>query len=141
MSTLSLKQVLFQDELRSKPVRENFDDIQSESNSKDARITILEAGIDSDSEVLAARESAASLKANLLNIREQISPNGYQAVGFRVVENVPDMKVKVELGNGFVNGSGIVLLTDQTSGAITAAASGKHRIDAVVIDASATVTV
>jgi hypothetical protein len=138
---LDLNQILYQNNLRSKPVRQNFSNIETEFNALKTEFD-AQATFTTFSEVVQARESRSSLKANLTNIRREIAPDGAYAVGLRVSEqDTPDMTVKILTGNGFVSGEGVVLNTAVDSATIGTAVSGKHRIDAVVINNSSNTSI
>lgn len=134
-SDLNLNNVGFQSNLRSKPVRENFQDIQSNFNALRAEV---QASIASTaSEVTSARDNYSALVDNI-HIRRVYNNRISTSTDFKVTQSSPAaMSVEVSAGQGIVYGTGI----NATSGTIsvTAPASGKKRIDTIVVDTSNTV--
>jgi hypothetical protein len=131
-SDLNLNNVGFQDNLRSKPVRENFQDIQSQFNALRAEINATIAS--TASEITTARDNFGALVDNV-HIRRVYNNRISNSTDFQVTESSPSaMSVDVTSGQGIVYGTGI----NATSGTIlvTAPAASKRRIDTIVVDTS-----
>lgn len=133
--------------VRSKPVRNNYEIHDNAIETIAARIDALEAAIgnpNTDAEVIVAREQEVSLVDNLRNIKSSLATYQYQVFGgssLKVSESSPAaMTVDVAAGSAVVNGINATY-AGGTSGAISAAAAGKHRYDSVVVNTAGSVIV
>lgn len=132
-NNLDLDSILYQDQLRSKPVEDNFQSIESNFNALRSEVY---AGIASTaSEVTSARANMDSLTENI-KLRKVYGNRVINDTSFSVAAlNTAAMFVQIATGSGIVDGVGVTLTTAAvTSATINTAASGKHRLDAVVID-------
>jgi len=116
-SDLNLNSISYQNQLRSKPIRENFTDIQNEFN--DLRSEVYASIASTASEVTSARDNFSNLSDNL-HIRK-INPAGVFNTGGRVyAQGTPDNTVRITSGSGICpNGVG-VNWTSATSDTIAA---------------------
>ena len=131
-SDLNLNNIGFQNNLRSKPIRENFQDIQSQFNALTAEINATIAS--TASEVTTARDNYNALVDNI-HVRRVYNNRIATNTDFQVTESSPAaMSIDYTSGQGIVYGTGI----NATSGTInvTAPAVGKRRIDTIVVDTS-----
>jgi hypothetical protein len=127
--SFSLRQILFQSGLRSKPVRQNFDDIAAEANNLQSQINALltpPAG----NEVTNARDYHTVLRDRL---RSACKAQGSHVItGLQITERSPTiMSVKASAGEAIVYGTAIKLAAGN-AGMITAPAS-YPRYDIVVV--------
>jgi hypothetical protein len=101
---LNLNSILFQNQLRSKPIRENFTDIQNNFNALRAEVN---AGIASTaSEVTSARDGYDTLSKNI-NAR-QVWGGGVATGGVVLAQGTPNNTVYVNTGAGICpNGVGV----------------------------------
>ena len=142
-SDLDLNQVAFQNQLRSKPVKLNFTDIENNFNALRAEVYASIAS--TASEITSARDNFGNLTDNI-HTRRFINGNGYSfggAVGtttYITETTTPSMKLHVAAGEGVVNGVGVDW-SSATSGTLTAPASGKTRIDIAVVNTDNTISV
>jgi hypothetical protein len=129
---LDLNVLSYQDNLRTKPVRENFQNIETEFNALRGEVN---AGIASTaSEVTSARHNMDTLSDNI-ELRKVWKNRIVQDDDLQVSAiGTPIMAVSIGTGAGIVEGNGVQLTAAVTSATIATAASGKHRLDAVVID-------
>jgi hypothetical protein len=133
-SDLSLDSITFQDFLRSKPVRNNFTDIENEFNALRAE---FQAAVPSTAaEVVNARDNMDDLQDNIhlrkvyqgfWNTGGVVSPNG-----------AGNNTVRVTAGSAIVNGVGVDW-TSATSGTVSVPTT--HRNDVVAINSNGTLTV
>jgi len=127
-SDLNLNSITFQSQLRDKPVRENFTDIQSEFNSLRSEFQVAVAS--TATEVTNARDNFGALQDNL-HIRrvygERVAnPTDYQ------VSVVSGLTVQIGTGSGLVNGVGVSHATTATA-SVSAPVSGS-RYDIVSVN-------
>lgn len=126
---LDLNQINFQTQLRSKPVKENFTDIQTNFNALRAE---FQAGVASTAaEVVNARDNMTALQDNI-HLREVYGKRVRNGL-LVSAQGTPDMTVQVATGAGIAGGVGVHLTAAQNSATIATASSGKLRQDAVVI--------
>lgn len=135
---LNLKQVIFQSALRSRPVRDNFTEIQNAVNDQQEQIDLMltpPAG----SEVTNARDYYSVLRDR---IRASGLAGGNKLVSGGVVseQGTPDMTVAVSAGTAIVNGIGCTW-AGASSGTITAPTAGNNRYDVVVINSDNTLSI
>jgi len=125
---LSMRNIGFKDVLRSKPVRLNFSEIESEFNALRAEVQASLAS--TAGEVTAARDNHASLSDNIHERR--IYENGiYGTAAFGAA--ALHLTMSIYPGTGIVNGVGVDVSSTVTATAASPAA-GKKRLDLVVID-------
>jgi hypothetical protein len=135
-NNLNLNVINYQNNLRSKPVRNNFTNIQTEFNALKAEV---DAGIASTaSEVVSARDNFSTLQNNI-NERG-IYPNGISATAGYEVTNVSGLTVRVALGQGIVNGRGVFHNTSATA-SVSNPSAGQNRYDVLHINIDNTRTI
>lgn len=131
-SDLNLNNIGFQNNLRSKPVRENFQDIQSNFNA--LRDEVQASIASTASEVTSARDNYSALVDNI-HIRRVYNDRVATSTDFQVSESSPAaLSVDYTSGEAIVYGTGITATSGTIS--VTAPASGKKRIDTIVVDTS-----
>jgi hypothetical protein len=127
-----------QSDVVSKPIRENFNEIQTAINDNQTQISALSTAA-SGAEVSGARPYHTDLKSRLDSIRNGQYP--YVKSGFAVTESSPAaMTVDVAAGEASVNGVDVRKSTSSTSGTITAPTTN-NRFDVVVISSDNTISV
>jgi hypothetical protein len=133
-SNLNLNQILFKSKLRSKPVEENFSDIETNYNALRAE---FQAGVASTvTEITNARDYESSLQDNIHSRRvynDRVAEPGDYLIS---QQGTPDMTVSAAAGSGIVNGVGVFTSASFDSGTIATAASGNKRKDAVIISSA-----
>ncbi|MBU1067748.1 hypothetical protein KKE60_08170 [Patescibacteria group bacterium] len=135
--SLNLNVISFQDPLRSKPIRENFTDIQNAVNTQDAAVAALTTAA-SGSETVAARDYHTDLKDRLRSTSKGVG--SVIITGGEVTEQgTPDMTVAVAAGEALVNGVACKWAAAD-SGTITAPVT-HPRIDVVVINSDNTLSI
>jgi hypothetical protein len=127
---LNLPKPKFQSQLRSRPVREALEQIESNFNL--LRTEVYASLASTITEVTVARDNISTLVGNM-NIRK-VYGNGFVGEDY-VVQNPAgaDMKVRCLPGSGIVAGVGVDWRV-QLSDTIIAPAAGKHRIDIVAVN-------
>ena len=133
-SNLNLNKVVFQSQLRSKPVRENFTDIENNYNSLRSEVNASIAS--TASEVTSARDNFSNLSNNI-NARK-----GYVNVlnGGSITETTPNsLKLNVVAGSGIVNGIGVSWASGTS--ATMAAPASNSRIDLVVANTDNSISI
>jgi hypothetical protein len=136
-TNLDLYEIAYRQELRSKPIRDNFTDIENGVNDLQSQIDAL-ATPASGAEVSQARDYADSLRDRLRNA-SSITPTFFLSGGIISEQSTPDMTVQISVGTAIVN-SIICNWDAQSSGTITAP-SANNRYDIVVINSDNTVTI
>jgi hypothetical protein len=126
---LNLPKPKFQSQLRSRPVREALEQIESNFNL--LRAEVYASLATTAGEVVSARDNLASLVDNM-NIRS-VYGNNLGTAAYVDELGTPAMHVHVDAGAGIVNGVG-VSWASATSATLSAPAAGKHRLDIVVIN-------
>lgn len=111
----NLNQIIFQDNLRSSPVRENFTDIQNDVNDLQSQITNLSAST-STSEIIDSRDSHSTLQ-DRLHSTQTVLGNGvtttYQTIN------------SCDSTTGFTAGTGATALDNDTTNYVEGSASLK----------------
>jgi hypothetical protein len=136
-SDLNLNNIGFQSNLRSKPNRENFGDIENNFNA--LRADFLAGGTSTAGEVVNARDNYSLLVDNV-HIRRVYNNRISTNTDFQTSESSPAaLSVDVTSGQGIVYGTGI----NATSGTISISvpSAGKKRIDCVIVDNANTLSV
>jgi hypothetical protein len=101
---LNLNSIAFQNQLRSKPLRENFTDIQTQFNLLRSEVNATIAS--TASEVTSARDGFTTLSENI-NARS-IFNNGIATGGEVTAQGTPDNTVHINTGSGICpNGIGV----------------------------------
>lgn len=136
MATLTVNNIGFQDPLRSKPVRENFDDITSYVNNLQDQVDNITTAA-SGSEVVNARDYHTVLR-DRIRASDLASTNTLQDTGYELGDT-GGMSVDVFPGNATVNGVGVVLNSPVTP--TFTAPTTNDRIDCIVLNSDATVSV
>jgi len=135
MSTdLTLKSIEFQSNLRSKPIRENFTDIQNNFNLLRSEFATSVSA--TASEVTNARDNLSALDDNI-HLRSQ---NGsyMNTGGIVTAQGTPDATIRVSAGSGMVDGIGVSSLS-ATSAAIVSPTIVRRDVVAINSDNSLTV--
>ena len=134
---LDLNNIGFQNLLRSKTIRNNFSNIENEFNALRAEV---QATVSSTaSEVTAARDNQGSLSDNIHMRR--IYENGISATtDFKSSIGTTGLTLRVEAGNAIVNGVGVDI-SARVSATTGVSASGKHRIDLVIMDTTNNISI
>jgi hypothetical protein len=133
---LDLNRVGFQDNLRSKPVRENFTDIENEFNALRAEFSATVAS--TASEIVNARDSFDTLQDNIHE--RKVWSNRIDGTASYKVTNESALTVRVALGSGIVNGRGVFHDTSATA-SVSSPAASKNRYDVVVLNTDNTRTI
>lgn len=131
--TVSLNQILFQSDVVSKPVRDNFTDIENALNVQRDDFNAAVGALTSSSEVVTARDYHGALADR---IRSGGKATGNLLVYGGVIDQqlTPDMTVQISAGEAIVNGVGCKWNT-MNSGVITPPVSG-IRLDYIVINSN-----
>lgn len=130
-SDLNLDSIDFQSNLRSKPIRQNFTDVQNNFNALRSEFA---AGVASTAaEVTNARDNLAALDDNI-HLRSQ---NGsfINTGGIVTAQGTPDNTIRISTGSGMIDGIG-ASFSSATSATIGAPTTG--RLDVVVINSDNT---
>jgi hypothetical protein len=133
---LELRNIKFKDQLRSKPTRLNFSDIENEFNL--LRSEVYASLASTASEVTSARDNFSNLTDNINERR--VYGNDFASTDYASETSTPAMKVRVAAGSGVINGVG-VNWDSATSATLTAPTAGNHRIDIVTINNDNTLTI
>jgi hypothetical protein len=139
-SDLNLNNIAFQSQLRDKPVRENFTDIQNEFNS--LRSEVYASIASTASEVVSARDNFGNLSDNI-HIRRVFNKgnsNDFGSYDYCSQTSTPSMKVRLSSGRGVINGVGVEW-SSATSATLTAPTAGTKRVDKVVANTDGSVTI
>lgn len=133
----NLNQINFQDPLRSKPVRENFTDVQNDLNDLQSQINTL-ATPPTGTEVTNARDYHTVLRDRL---RSASKGQGNILISGGLVEeqSTPDMTVSITAGEALVDGVACKW-SAQDSGTITAPVSDT-RLDYVVVNSDNSISI
>ena len=132
---INLKQILFQSQVRAKPLRENFTAIETGMNDIQNQInSVLTSALPDGTEVINARDYHTVLRERL---RSTSKAPGNKLISGGIVTSSGSVvgAVDITAGEAVVNGVGCIWV-DSTSGVISTCASGKHRVDVVYIDSS-----
>ena len=135
MSTdLNLDSIEFQGNVRSKPVRQNFTDIQNNFNS--LRLEFATSVSSTATEITNARDNLGALDDNI-HLRAQ---NGsyVNTGGIVTAQGTPDNTIRIASGSGMVDGLGVSFLS-ATSAVIGVATTG--RLDVVAINNDNTLSI
>jgi len=107
-----LNEIIFQDDIDSYPLRDNFEKVTQATADHAASIEALESGgsppASSSAEVIAAREEATDLKTRIVDSQKDVYYGIFAGVSNEcktIASGTPDDKVEVGTGQGFVNGS------------------------------------
>lgn len=136
---LDLNQITYQSQLRSKPVRENYFDIQNGVNDLQSQINALAtASTATLAEITNARDYADVLRDRLRGA--SLSEGNVLLTGGVVSEQgTPDMTVAVTAGTALVNG--VFCSWDaQNSGTVTAPVSNT-RLDYIVVNSDNSISI
>lgn len=128
---LNLNSIAFQDTVRSKPVKENFDEIQAEFNALRSEFQVAIAS--TASEITNARDHFPSLQDNI-HVRKVFN-DGILTGGIITAQDTPDNTVRVSAGEAAVNGIGCDWLS-ATSGTVAAVTSTRNLVATVNSDNS-----
>lgn len=132
---LTLKQLAYQAQIRTKPLRENFDDIENAVNNLQAQVDAISTAA-SGSELVEARDYHASIRARL---RSESKIPGNCVITGLLVSTGAGMTVSVALGEAIVDGIACVRTGATSSATITAPAT--KRYDVVVINSDNSLSV
>jgi hypothetical protein len=103
-TNLDLKSITYQDQLRSKPVRENFTDVQNNFNA--LRTEVYASIASTAAEVVSARDGFSNLSDNI-NVRS-VYGAGIATGGLVTAAGTPNNTVLITGGSGIVpNGAGV----------------------------------
>jgi hypothetical protein len=134
--TISLKRINFRASVRSKPVRENFTDLENTVNNLQAQINAL-ATPPTGTEVTNARDYQALLRDRLRSA-SKLQGNAVVTGGIVSQQTVANMTVKISAGEAIVNGISCSWAA-QNSGTITAPSI--KRFDAVVVNSDNSISI
>ena len=137
MANLNLSTITYQSPRRSKPVRDNFTDIQNKINEQDASISALSTA-SSGAEVVDARDYHTDLKDRLQSASKG-QGNIIISGGEVAEQGTPNMTVAVAAGEAIVNGTACKW-AGANSGTITAPTT-HPRYDVVVINSDNTLSI
>jgi hypothetical protein len=137
---LNLNQINYQDNLRSKPVRENYTDIETTVNNLITEFDAAVGSISTGAEVINARDGFPLLQDRIQHNSNQIGDAVLSGLNIQA-QGTPDNTVLLNTGSALINGVGIDITSTVSSGTIAAVASGKHRYDMVTINTSEQTTI
>jgi hypothetical protein len=137
-SNLDLNVINFQNNLRSKPHRDNFTDI--ENNFNELRTEVYASIASTASEVVSARNNFGNLSDNIQE--RKLFGNVIDGTGGYIVTNSSGLTVSITKGSGIVNGVGVYHNTSATGSVSIPSTAGFSRVDVVHInsDNSRTIT-
>jgi len=133
---LNLNRITYQSNLRSKPIRENFIDIENNFNA--LRSEVYASISSTASEVTSARDNFSNLSDNI-HIRK-VRENDFESYSYCTATSPASMKVRVLAGSGIINGIG-VSWNSATSATLSNPSSGQHRLDLVVVNTDNSVSI
>ena len=134
-SDLDLNVVSYQDNLRSKPVRENFTDIENEFNA--LRSEVYASIASTASEVTSARDNFTTLTNNIHE--RKLYGNRVDGTGAYKV-SVSNLVITITSGSGIVNGVGVRHSASATA-SVTVPSASNSRYDIVVLNTDNTRTI
>ena len=134
-SNLDLNVINYQDNLRSKPVRENFTDIENEFNAFRAEVYASIAS--TASEVTSARDNFTALTNNIHE--RKLYGNRVDGTGAYAV-SISNLTVTISAGSGLVNGVGVYHASSATA-SVTVPSASNSRYDIVVLNTDNTRTI
>lgn len=137
LTSSDIQEVTFQSDVDSYPLRDNFTNLKNKTNELVDEISAVSIGT-TNAETTDARPYHTNLKNRLDSIGS--GQSNYLKSGGAVTVNADTSKVDVAAGQAKCNGID-VNWSAATSGAVTAAAAGKHRIDCVVANSDNTLTI
>lgn len=136
---VQLKQIIFHSDLVSKPVRDNFADIENALNNlQDQFNAILTAA--SGAEVVNARDYHAVLRDRIRSGGQALKRNTLITGGVVTINGGDTAKVDISAGEAIINGVGCKW-SAQTSAAISPTSSGNHRVAVVVANSDNTISI
>lgn len=136
ISNLNLNSINFQSALRSKPVRENFTDIQNKMNEQNTAINALSTA-SSGAEVSAARDYHTDLQSRL---QSACKNQGNQVITGGVCSEGSTNVIDTTAGEAIIDGVACKW-SAASSAALTPCASGKIRFDIVVVNSDSTLSI
>jgi hypothetical protein len=139
-NNLDLNQINFQDNLRSKPVRENFTDIETEFNSLKSEFDNAVGSISTGAEVINARDGFPLLQDRIQHNSNQIGDAVLSGLNIQAQATATNT-VLLNTGTALINGVGIDITSTVSSGTVSVVSSGKHRYDMVTINTSEQTTI
>lgn len=134
---LNLRRILFESQLRSKPVNLNFVDIENQHNL--LRSEVYASIASTAAEITSARDNFSNLTDN---IRERkVHGNAIFEHDHVTQTTTPSMKLSVSAGTGLINGIGVDWTAASSATLSAPATAGFIRVDVVVANTDNSISV